>query len=127
VLDGEDGTINTSHGEFFDELTAYCNVMIPGVAKSDFTAFFAARDAYDAVEDWDEKLMMHSWLLDLGVMLSEQSIRFDGMAGECIWGCACWVVVPHEAIRGDAPASKDISTVQAAHIEMMTKTVVATP
>ena len=127
VLDGEDGTINTSHGEFFDELTAYCNVMIPGVAKSDFTAFFAARDAYDAVEDWDEKLMMHSWLLDLGVMLSEQSIRFEGMAGECIWGCACWVVVPHEAIRGDAPASKDISTVQAAHIEMMTKTVVATP
>jgi hypothetical protein len=127
VLDGEDGTINTSHAEFFDELTAYCNVMIPGVAKSDFTAFFAARDAYDAVEDWDEKLMMHSWLLDLGVMLSEQSIRFDGMAGECIWGCACWVVVPHEAIRGDAPASKDISTVQAAHIEMMTKTVVATP
>ncbi len=127
VLDGEDGTINTSHAEFFDELTAYCNVMIPGVAKSDFTAFFAARDAYDAIEDWDEKLMMHSWLLDLGVMLSEQSIRFDGMAGECIWGCACWVVVPHEAIRGDAPASKDISAVQAAHIEMMTKTVVATP
>ena len=90
--------------------------MIPGVAKSDFTAFFAARDAYDAVEDWDEKLMMHSWLLDLGVMLSEQSIRFDGMAGECIWGCACWVVVPHEAIRGDAPASKDLSQVQADHI-----------
>jgi hypothetical protein len=37
------------------------------------------------------------------------------------------VVVPHEAIRGDAPASKDISSVQAAAIEMMTKTVVATP
>jgi hypothetical protein len=127
VLEGEDGTINTSHAEFFDELTAYANIIIPGVAKSDFTAFFAARDAYDAVEDWDEKLMMHSWLLDLGVMLSEQSIRFDGMAGECIWGCACWVVVPHEAIRGDAPASKDISAVQAAAIEMMTKTVVATP
>jgi hypothetical protein len=34
------------------------------------------------------------------VMLCEPSIRFDGMGGECIWGCACWVVVPHDAIRG---------------------------
>ena len=22
------------------------------------------------------------------------------MAGECLWGCACWVVVPYEQIRG---------------------------
>jgi hypothetical protein len=71
--------------------------------------------------------MMHSWLLDLGVLLSEQSIRFDGMAGECIWGCACWVVVPHDAIRGDAPASKDITEVQGTHIAGMVKTVVKTP
>jgi hypothetical protein len=127
VLDGDDGTVNTSVGEFFDELTAYSNIIIPGVAKSDFTAFFAARDAYDKIESWDEKLMMHSWLLDLGVILSEQSIRFDGMAGECIWGCACWVVVPHEAIRGDAPVSKDLTVVQAEHIAMMVKTVVPTP
>jgi hypothetical protein len=127
VLDGEDGTVNTTLGEFFDELTAYSNIVIPGVARSDFTAFFKARDAYDAIESWEDKLLMHSWLLDLGVMLSEQSIRFDGMAGECIWGCACWVVVPHEAIRGDAPASKDLTVVQAEHIAMMTKTVVPTP
>ncbi|GAA2557043.1 tubulin-like doman-containing protein [Pseudonocardia hydrocarbonoxydans] len=127
VLDGDDGTVNTSVGEFFDELTAYSNIIIPGVAKTDFTAFYAARDAYDAIESWDEKLMMHSWLLDLGVMLSEQSIRFDGMAGECIWGCACWVVIPHEAIRGDAPVSKDVTVVQADHISMMVKTVVPTP
>ncbi len=127
VLDGDDGTVNTTVGEFFDELTAYSNIIIPGVAKTDLVSFFEARDAYDKVESWDEKLMMHSWLLDLGVILSEQSIRFDGMAGECIWGCACWVVIPHEAIRGDAPASKDITTVQAQHIEMMVKTVVPTP
>ncbi len=42
-------------------------------------------------------------------MLCEPAIRFDGMAGECLWGCACWVVVPYEQIRGpakaDAPAS----------------------
>jgi hypothetical protein len=127
VLDGEDGTVKTTVGEFFDELTAYSNIIIPGVAKSDFTAFFAARDAYDAIEDWEEKLMMHSWLLDLGVLLSEQSIRFDGMAGECIWGCACWVVVPHEAIRGDAPVSQDLTVVQGGHIAPMVKTVVQTP
>jgi hypothetical protein len=117
----------TSHGEFFDELTAYANIVIPGVAKSDLTAFYKARDAYDQIEDWETKLLMHSWLLDLGVMLSEQSIRFDGMAGECIWGCACWVVVPHEAIRGDSTSSKDITVVQAAHIAPMVQTVVLTP
>ncbi len=127
LLEGDDGTLNTTVGEFFDELTAYSNIIIPGVAKSDFTAFYEARDAYDAIESWDEKLMMHSWLLDLGVILSEQSIRFDGMAGECIWGCACWVVVPHDAIRGDAVSSKDITTVQAEHIAGMLKTVVPTP
>jgi hypothetical protein len=37
-------------------------------------------------------------------MLCEPSIRFDGMGGECIWGCACWVVVPHAAIRGEEAA-----------------------
>jgi hypothetical protein len=40
-------------------------------------------------------------LLDLGTMLCEPSTRFEGMAGECIWGCACWVVVPYEAVRGE--------------------------
>jgi hypothetical protein len=54
---------------------------------------------------WDEKLLAHAWLLDLGTMLCEPSTRFEGMAGECIWGCACWVVVPYEQIRGDAPVS----------------------
>ncbi|HEY0357501.1 MAG TPA: tubulin-like doman-containing protein, partial [Mycobacteriales bacterium] len=123
LLPGEDGSLHTMHGEFFDELTSYANVVIPGVAKTDFTAFYEARDAYDQIEDWDAKLLMHSWLLDLGVMLSEQSIRFDGMAGECIWGCACWVVVPHDAIRGDAVGSLDITAVQAEHIAPMVKTV----
>ena len=63
-----------------------------------------SRDRYDPLE-WDDKLLMHSWLLDLGVLLCEPSIRFDGMGGECIWGCACWVVVPHAAIRGEDIAS----------------------
>jgi hypothetical protein len=127
VLDGDDGTLVTSGGEFFDELTCYSNIIIPGVAKTDLTVFYTARDAYDAVESWDEKLLMHSWLLDLGVMLSEQSIRFDGMAGECIWGCACWVVVPHEAIRGEGTGSADLTEVQGNHIAAMVQTLVPTP
>ena len=26
------------------------------------------------------------------------------MAGECLWGCACWVVVPYDEIRGEKAA-----------------------
>jgi hypothetical protein len=76
------------------------SVVLPRASKLDLAGFVPARDRYDALE-WDDKLLIHSWLLDLGVMLCEPSIRFDGMGGECIWGCACWVVVPHAAIRGE--------------------------
>jgi hypothetical protein len=79
-------------------------VIISVVAMPSPNVFWEAREKYDQMS-WDEKLMAHSWLLDLGTMLSEPSTRFEGMAGECIWGCACWVVVPYEAIRGDAPVS----------------------
>jgi hypothetical protein len=75
--------------------------VLPCISKTDLRLFFESRDAYDTKE-WDERLIDHSWLLDLGVMLCEPAIRFDGMAGECLWGCACWVVVPYEGIRGPA-------------------------
>jgi hypothetical protein len=127
LLPGEDGTLNSTQSEFFDELTVYANVIIPGVARTDLTAFYEARDKYDQLSGWDDKLLCHSWLLELGVILSEPSIRFEGMAGECIWGCACWVVVPHAAIRGDAPVSTTSADVARAGIAPMTKTVVATP
>ena len=104
LLPGDDGTLNTTVNEFFDELTVYVDVIIPGVARTDLNVFWEAREKYDQMS-WDEKLLAHAWLLDLGTMLSEPSTRFEGMAGECIWGCACWVVVPYEAIRGDAPVS----------------------
>ena len=126
LLPGEDGTLNTSIGEFFDELTAYTNIVIPGVAKTDMPIFYEARDAYDQIEAWEDKLLMHSWLLDLGVLLCEQSIRFDGMAGECIWGCACWVIVPHDAIRGEAEPSVNLPALQQAHIAPFLSAVVPT-
>jgi hypothetical protein len=78
--------------------------ILPCVAKTDLDLFFTARDAYDT-QEWEEKLSDHSWLVDLGVMLCEPAIRFEGMAGECLWGCACWVVVPYEEIRGPAEAA----------------------
>lgn len=74
--------------------------ILPGASKIDLELFLDSRLAYDE-QTWDEKLLQHSWLLELGVMLSEPAIRFEGMAGECLWGCACWVVVPYSAIRGE--------------------------
>ena len=77
--------------------------VLPCVSKFDLDLFFDSRGAYDAL-DWEAKLGDHSWLVDLGVMLCEPAIRFDGMAGECLWGCACWVVVPYDQLRGPEEA-----------------------
>lgn len=73
--------------------------VLPCITKLDLELFFQSRALYDEM-DWQEKLCDHSWLLDLGVLLCEPAIRFNGMAGECLWGCACWVVVPYNDIRG---------------------------
>jgi hypothetical protein len=79
--------------------------ILPCISKSDLDLFFDSREEYDTL-DWEGKLADHSWLVDLGVMLCEPAIRFDGMAGECLWGCACWVVVPYEEIRGPEDGSR---------------------
>lgn len=76
------------------------SLYIPRLSKLDLKSFVPSRVAYDSLE-WEEKLMRHSWLLDLGVLLCEPSTRFEGVGGECLLGCACWVVVPHAAIRGE--------------------------
>ena len=86
---------------FDTEDESFVHVSVPRLTKLDLADFSAARDAYDRMS-WDEKLLAHAWLLDLGTMLCEPSTRFEGMAGECIWGCACWVVVPYDAVRGEA-------------------------
>jgi hypothetical protein len=85
---------------FDTEDESFVHISVPRLTKLDIPGFSAARDAYDRMS-WDEKLLAHAWLLDLGTMLCEPSTRFEGMAGECIWGCACWVVVPFTAIRGE--------------------------
>jgi hypothetical protein len=40
LLSGEESTLKMTEGEFFDELTAYSNVIIPGVARTDLKAFW---------------------------------------------------------------------------------------
>ena len=125
MLDSE-STLQIVNHEFFDALTAYGNVILPGVAKTDLEAFWSSQKVYDKLS-WEDKLNEHAWLVDIGPMLSEPAIRFEGMAGECIWGCACWVVVPYDQLRGDVlpPANRKIILEQ--QIAAMTKTVVATP
>lgn len=126
LVPGEDSTIQITNHEFFDHLTSYADIILPGMAKTDLDIFWKARDAYDKY-DWEGKLLHHSWLLDLGVLMSEPAIRFNGMAGECLWGCACWVVVPYDQMRGDALPPANRTSILAEGIDMMTKTVVATP
>lgn len=125
LLEG-DSTYQTYNHEFFDVLTAYANIIMPGVAKTDLHAFWESQKAYDKL-DWETKLHEHAWLVDIGPMLSEPAIRFEGMAGECIWGCACWVVVPYDQLRGDKLPPPNRKVIREEAIAMMTKTVVKTP
>jgi len=121
-----DATYQTYNHEFFDALTAYAVVILPGVAKTDLLAFWESQKNYDKL-DWESKLNEHAWLIDIGPMLSEPAIRFEGMAGECIWGCACWVVVPYDELRGDKLPPANRKLIMEEGIAMMTKTLVKTP
>lgn len=125
LLDGE-STYQSYNHEFFDALTSYANVILPGVAKTDLFAFWESQKKYDTL-DWEAKLQDHAWLVDIGPMLSEPAIRFEGMAGECIWGCACWVVVPYDQVRGDKLPPPNRKVILEEGIAAMTKTVVKTP
>jgi hypothetical protein len=89
LLPNDDGFLRTTQGEFFDELTVYTNVIVPGVAKADLTAFHTARQLYDAVPA-TERITMNSWLLELGIVLSEPSDQFEGMAGKPLPGSVGW-------------------------------------
>ena len=125
LLDDESSLQLSTH-EFFDTLTAYANVILPGLAKTDLTAFWASQANYDKLS-WEERLIEHAWLIDLGPMLSEPAIRFEGMAGECFWGCACWVVVSYDELRGTVLPPPNRKVILEEGIAKMTTTLVATP
>ena len=126
LVPGDDSTMQITNHEFFDTLTSYADIILPGMAKTDLDVFWKSRDVYDKL-DWEEKVLEHSWILDLGVMMSEPAIRFEGMAGECLWGCACWVVVPYSQMRGDELPPANRKVILEEGISALTKTVVATP
>lgn len=125
LLDSE-STLQVSTHEFFDALTSYANVIVAGVAKTDLVSFWESQKNYELLT-WEDKLYEHAWLIDIGPMLSEPAIRFEGMAGECIWGCACWVVVPYDELRGDKLPPPNRKVILEQGIAAMTKTVVSTP
>ena len=69
VKSGDASDIQMSNHEFFDHLTAYADIVLPGLAASDLTACGAAQAAYEGLGA-AEKKACHSWLLEKGVVLS---------------------------------------------------------
>ena len=82
--------------EFFDVLTAYGNVVLLGVAKTDLKAFWSSQKTFDALSG-ENKLMEHSLLIEAGPMLSDPATRFDGLPSQC----NADAVVPLAKVRGD--------------------------
>ena len=93
--------------EFFDTLTAYANVVLPGVAKTDLITFWESQKSYDALSA-KEKLSEHAWLVDAEAGLPQASAIFEEMAGKAVWGCTCWNSIPDDQLRGASqpPVSK---------------------
>ncbi|MEU3476440.1 MULTISPECIES: hypothetical protein [Nocardiaceae] len=128
LLPGEDGFLRTSDHEFFDELTLYTNIIIPGVAKADLTAFAEAKKLYDAVPT-AERIELSSWLLELGIVLSEPSDQFEGVMGQALPGSPGWNTRLTIEEFGNADADLPATAVDYT-TEVMTevvKTVVPTP
>ena len=69
VKSGDASDIQTANHEFFDHLTAYADIVLPGLAASDLTACGAAKDAYEGLGA-AEKKACHSWLLEKGVTVT---------------------------------------------------------
>jgi hypothetical protein len=66
---GEDANVEIANHEFFDYLTSYADIVLPKLARTDLDAFWAARAAYDGLDEAQRKLC-HSWLLERGVVVS---------------------------------------------------------
>ena len=82
--------------EFFDVLTAYANVVLLGVAKTDLKAFWSSQATFDALSG-EGKLAESSLLIDAGPMVSDPTVRFDGLPSQC----AGAPIVPLATIRGE--------------------------
>ncbi len=98
--------------EFFDVLTAYANVVLLGVAKTDLEAFWTSQKTFDQLSG-EEKLKEHAFLIDVGPMLSDPKAKFDGLPSQCASGQP---IVPSDVIRGDKlpPANRRAEMASAA-------------
>ena len=67
---GKDSSIRIANHEFFDYLTSYADIVLPGLVQTDLEPFWKAQKAYDKLGA-EEKKMCHSWLLEHGVVLSK--------------------------------------------------------
>ena len=86
--------------EFFDTLTAYANVILPGVGKTDLAAFWSSQKTYDALPA-AAKLAEQSWLIDEGAKLPAATAALEPMAGKVVWGCSGWKAIPDAEMRGE--------------------------
>jgi hypothetical protein len=66
---GTTSAVEISNHEFFDHLTSYADIALPGLANTDLDLYWNARDAYDAL-DPEAKKACHAWLLERGVTVS---------------------------------------------------------
>jgi len=83
--------------------------VLPRVSKVETRFFYSARDAYDKLPP-SERALVHSLLLERGVMLCEPSSRLEGMAGASLGEGGSWVLIPYELMRGPlAPPSEESS------------------
>ncbi len=100
--------------EFFDVLTAYANVVLLGVAKTDLEAFWDSQKTFETLTA-EEKFKEHSWLIEVGPMLSDPSARFDGLPNQC----KAKPVVTYADVHGDklppTTRKKDIASAAAAN------------
>lgn len=125
LLPGDDGTLRTSVGEFFDELTVYTNVIVTGVARTDLEAFYASRELYDALP-LQERLAEHSLLLEVGIALSERNEEFGDFAGMALGEGGTPAMISYADIRGEAPTPENAVEITNANIAAAVSTVVPT-
>ena len=69
VKSGDASDIQMANHEFFDHLTAYADIVLPGLSASDLVACGAARATYEALGAAQKKAC-HSWLLEKGIEVS---------------------------------------------------------
>lgn len=71
-LTSDDSSMQIANHEFFDHLTSYADIVLPGLTSTDLDRFSSAKAAYNKLKKGEQK-MCHSWQLEKGVVMSEQA------------------------------------------------------